>query len=60
MKWGEKTAKLMIGLLLLLMLSFESCEAFYCEKCTNGEESFWECSQSAVEKWETHGYTCEQ
>jgi hypothetical protein len=60
MKRGEKISKLLIALFFLLMLSFNSCEAFYCEKCTNGEELFWECSQDAIEQWEKHGYTCEQ
>lgn len=60
MKRDEKLSKLLIVLLFLLMLSFNSCEVFYCEKCTNGKESFWECSQDAIEQWESQGYSCEQ
>ncbi|MHC1730686.1 MAG: hypothetical protein AB9888_01440 [Bacteroidales bacterium] len=60
MNRGGKISKLLIALLFLLMLSFDSCEVFYCEKCTNGEESFWECSQDAIEQWENQGYNCKQ
>jgi hypothetical protein len=59
MKRGEKISKFVIALLFLLMLSFYSCEVFYCEECSNGEESFWECSQNAIDQWENMGYTCE-
>jgi hypothetical protein len=60
MKRDGKLSKLLIVILLLLMLSFNSCEVFYCEKCTNGTETFWECSQDAIEQWESQGYSCEQ
>ena len=60
MKRDGKILKLLIALLFLLMLGFDSCEVFYCEKCTYGKESFWECSQDAIEQWENQGYTCEQ
>lgn len=60
MKKGAKLSKTYLVFLVLLMLSFNSCEVFYCEKCTKGDESFWECSQDAIEQRESQGYSCEQ
>lgn len=59
MKTKKRHSRAWIAMLFLLVPGFNSCEAFYCEKCSNESESFWECSQNAIEQWESLGYTCE-
>ena len=59
MKTKKLLYKALSVLLFLSMLSFTSCEAFYCEKCTNGTDSVWECSQHTIEQLESQGYTCD-
>jgi hypothetical protein len=55
----RKLSRIYIALISLLIPGFNSCEIFYCEKCTMGDETFWECSQDAIEMWESSGYSCE-
>ncbi len=63
MKTKKCSCKVFILFLFLLVPGFNSCEAFYeifyCEECTNGKETFWECSQNAISEWESMGYSCE-
>ena len=47
---------------MLYTLCFTSCEfmkdVFYCEECTNGTDTVFECSQNSIDDLESQGWTC--
>jgi hypothetical protein len=50
---------MIFAFLTLFTSSINSCEIFYCEKCTNGSQTITECSQHSIEELEQNGWDCE-